>query len=80
MLTAATLVTKKRFKNPDVDTSFLPDRERETREQIEREELRKKWLAEQERIKQEVIEVTYSYWDGTGHRKAVEVSQGIGER
>lgn len=65
---------KKRFvKNPDVDTSFLPDRERENRERIEREELRKEWLAKQEEIKQEVIEITYSYWDGSGHRKTVEV-------
>jgi protein FAM50 len=61
-------------KNPDVDTSFLPDREREERERTEREELRKEWLAQQERIKAEVIEITYSYWDGSGHRKTVEVS------
>lgn len=66
---------KKRFvKNPDVDTSFLPDREREDRERIEREELRKEWLALQERIKEEVVEIVYSYWDGAGHRKMVEVS------
>lgn len=66
---------KKRFiKNPDVDTSFLPDREREDRERIEREELRKEWLALQERVKEEVVEIVYSYWDGAGHRKMVEVS------
>lgn len=61
-------------KNPSVDTSFLPDREREQREQIEREELRKEWLAKQEAMKKEEIEVTYSYWDGSGHRKSVDVS------
>lgn len=41
-----------------------------------REELRKTWLAEQERIKNEVIEITYSYWDGSGHRKVVECKKG----
>jgi hypothetical protein len=25
-------------------------------------------------LKGETIEITYSYWDGTGHRKSVEVS------
>ena len=70
--------TKKRFvKNPGVDTSFLPDREREDRERLEREELRKDWLTQQERIKGEVVEITYSYWDGSGHRKTVEVSEAM---
>ncbi|EJT49994.1 XAP-5-like protein [Trichosporon asahii var. asahii CBS 2479] len=63
-------------KNPNVDTSFLPDREREAQEREMREELRKNWLAEQERIKNEVIEITYSYWDGSGHRKVVECKKG----
>ncbi|CAK9782552.1 XAP5-domain-containing protein [Cutaneotrichosporon oleaginosum] len=67
---------KKLLKNPEVDTSFLPDREREAQERAEREELRQKWLAEQERIKNEVIEITYSYWDGSGHRKTVECKKG----
>lgn len=68
---------KKRFtKNPNVDTSFLPDREREEQERIERELLRKQWLQEQEKIKNEVIEITYSFWDGSGHRKVVEVKKG----
>ena len=56
-----------------MDTSFLPDREREELEKIERERLRKEWLAQQEDVKAEVIEVTYSFWDGSGHRKTVEV-------
>ena len=68
---------KKRFtKNPNVDTSFLPDREREEEERIERELLRKQWLQEQERVKNEIIEITYSFWDGSGHRKVVEVKKG----
>jgi len=61
-------------KNPDVDTSFLPDREREEAERRERERLRLEWLARQDTMKKEDIEITYSYWDGSGHRKSVMVS------
>ena len=60
-------------KNPNVDTSFLPDREREEAERKERERLRQEWLRKQEDMKQEEIEVTYSFWDGSGHRKSVMV-------
>ncbi|KAI9272516.1 FAM50A protein [Sporodiniella umbellata] len=70
--------TKKRkmLKDPSIDTSFLPDREREERERIEREELRKEWLTKQENMKSEKIDITYSYWDGSGHRKVVTCKKG----
>lgn len=61
-------------KNPTVDTSFLPDRDREEADRREREALRKEWLKRQEEMKQEEIEIVYSYWDGSGHRKSVIVS------
>ncbi|KAG8895162.1 hypothetical protein FRC00_007854 [Tulasnella sp. 408] len=67
-----------KLKNPAVDTSFLPDRDREEQERVLREELRQKWLKEQEAIKKEDIEVTYSYWDGSGHRKSVTKGDDIG--
>lgn len=60
-------------KDPNIDTSFLPDREREEEERRVREELRQEWLAKQQKIKNETIQITYSYWDGSGHRKEVEV-------
>ncbi|TCD68911.1 hypothetical protein EIP91_009462 [Steccherinum ochraceum] len=63
-------------KNPNVDTSFLPDREREEAERREREELRQEWLRKQIEMKQEEIEITYSYWDGSGHRKSVTCKKG----
>lgn len=44
---------RKMLKDPSIDTSFLPDREREERERIEREELRKEWLTKQENMKSE---------------------------
>ncbi len=65
---------KKFRKNPAVDTSFLPDREREDTERRRREELRQEWLKRQEEMKKEEIEIVYSYWDGSGHRKSVVVS------
>jgi protein FAM50 len=72
-LIAESSAKRKLTKNPDVDTSFLPDREREAKEREEREDLRQGWLAKQERVKHEIIEITYSYWDGSGHRKVVDV-------
>ncbi|XAR72734.1 hypothetical protein NMG60_11019474 [Bertholletia excelsa] len=68
-------------KDPTVETSFLPDREREAEEQAERERLRKQWLREQEQIRNEPLEITYSYWDGAGHRRVIQVRKGdtIGE-
>ena len=63
-------------KNPNVDTSFLPDREREEEERRQREELRQEWLRKQEEMKKEEIEITYSYWDGSGHRKSATVRAG----
>jgi protein FAM50 len=68
---------KKFRKNPAVDTSFLPDREREEAERRQREQLRQEWLKRQEDMKKEEIEITYSYWDGSGHRKSVVVSRFI---
>ncbi|CAG7854497.1 Protein FAM50A [Serendipita indica DSM 11827] len=67
---------KKVAKNPTVDTSFLPDREREQKEREMREALRQEWLRKQEEIKAEEVEVVYSYWDGSGHRKSVKVKKG----
>ncbi|KZP12605.1 XAP5-domain-containing protein [Athelia psychrophila] len=63
-------------KNPNVDTSFLPDRDREEEERKERERLRQEWLRKQEEMKQEEIEIVYSFWDGSGHRKSVTCKKG----
>lgn len=67
---------KKIKKNPDVDTSFLPDREREEQENKLREELRQEWAAKQNSLKEEEIEITFSYWDGSGHRKQAAMKKG----
>ncbi|XP_010531500.1 PREDICTED: protein XAP5 CIRCADIAN TIMEKEEPER isoform X2 [Tarenaya hassleriana] len=73
---AANLRHGKLGKDPTVETSFLPDSEREAEEQAERERLKKQWLREQEQIKNEPLEITYSYWDGTGHRRVIQVRKG----
>ncbi|CAM9858526.1 unnamed protein product [Pylaiella littoralis] len=64
-------------KNPNVDTSFLPDRERERGMREQREKLKKEWTEGQEKMKMERLEVTYSYWDGSGHRREIVLNKGI---
>lgn len=67
---------KKIKKDPNVDTSFLPDREREEEENRLREELRQEWAEKQQKLKEEEIDITFSYWDGSGHRRTVRVKKG----
>lgn len=69
-------VTKRIKKDPTADTSFLPDREREEEENRMREELRQQWTEQQKKLKEEEINVTFSYWDGSGHRRSVRVKKG----
>lgn len=63
-------------KNPHVDTSFLPDKEREATILQERQRLRSEWMTRQEETKKEKLEITYSYWDGSGHRRTVTCHKG----
>lgn len=70
-------IPKKIKKDPNVDTSFLPDREREEEENRLREELRQEWVEQQQQLKEEEIEITFSYWDGSGHRRTVRMKKGI---
>ena len=63
-------------KDPSVNTEFLPDRDREEEQRKEEERLKQEWIEEQARIKEEVIQVTYSYWDGSGHRRTIDVKKG----
>ncbi len=68
--------TKEIKKNPNVDTSFLPDREREEQIKSERQRLKREWITKQTAIKEEYLEITYSYWDGSGHRRNVTCKKG----
>ncbi|CAF1416607.1 unnamed protein product [Adineta steineri] len=67
---------KKRLgKNPDVDTSFLPDKDREEEERILREKLRQEWVEKQQKLKNEEVDLVFSYWDGSGHRRSMRIKK-----
>jgi len=75
--TSEDLLKKKRFgKNPDVDTSFLPDVDRDEEENKLREHLRQEWEDRTAKLKAEEIDITYSYWDGSGHRRNLSMKKG----
>lgn len=59
----------------DVDTSFLPDRDREEEERILREKLRQEWVEKQQKLKNEEVDLVFSYWDGSGHRRSVRIKK-----
>eukprot|EP00890_Picochlorum_soloecismus_P001166 jgi/Picsp_1/204/NSC_00203-R1_protein len=63
-------------KDPTVATEFLPDREREMEENRLREQVKKEWIQKQAEIKAEPLEITYSYWNGAGHRRQLTVKKG----
>jgi protein FAM50 len=71
---ATTVVTS--MKNPAVDTSFLPDKARDEQVVAERIRLEKEWKEQQEAIKKEKLQITYSYWDGSGHRRQLVCVKG----
>ena len=63
-------------KDPTVDTSFLPDKHRDEQLIQQRLQLEQEWVAKQEVIRQEKLEITYSYWDGSGHRRSIVCRKG----
>lgn len=63
-------------KDPTIDTSFLPDKEREQAREAQRIQLEKEWTKRQEEIKKEKLQITYSYWDGSGHRRTCTITKG----
>ena len=94
--------SKRTKKNPNVDTAFLPDKDREEAVQRRKAELAHEWEEKQAAtlshhrimhprlarvalsvdctlqaaIKAELVEVTYSYWDGKGRRYSLKVPKG----
>eukprot|EP01071_Lankesteria_metandrocarpae_P011504 Lankesteria_metandrocarpae@DN544_c0_g1_i1.p1 len=68
-------------KDPSVFTEFLSDRDRDAARRSEREQLIKEYEEVEAHTKSELLEVTYSYWDGSGHRRAMRIHKGasIGE-
>jgi protein FAM50 len=77
--TSSTTKTRKRLKlgkDPTVNTSFLPDREREEQERIANEFNRQAWFKKQEEIKAESLEIQFAYFDGLSHLGSVSVKKG----
>ncbi|WBW75082.1 splicing factor, xap-5-like protein [Schizosaccharomyces osmophilus] len=68
------IIKKKHLgKDPTVNTSFLPDAEREALEEAKRKEYRKQWLEEQERIKEEEILIPFLFYEGSTTRYSVKI-------
>ncbi|XP_026194518.1 uncharacterized protein LOC34619459 [Cyclospora cayetanensis] len=74
-------IRKRIGKDPSVDTSYLPDKERDAQLAAERQQLIEEYRQKEEREKRMPLCVTYSYWDGTGHRRRIQVLRGstVGE-
>lgn len=63
-------------KDPTVNTSFLADADRAEKFRQEQERLIKAYYDQLEKEKSDILEVTYSYWDGSGHRRNTRVKKG----
>lgn len=63
-------------KDPGASTDFLPDRDREAEAAAAREALAADWRAREDELKQNDISITYSFWDGRGHRRNISVKRG----
>lgn len=69
---------RKRFgKDPTVDTSFLFDADREAEIQKRKKHLVEEYQTQAEKAKHEKLEITYSYYDGTGHRRSTTIEKGF---
>lgn len=73
---AARLRYAKLGKDPSVRTDFLPDKDRQREEEELREKLKAEYALRTAAIKAEPLEIVYSYYNGTGHRRVVTVRKG----
>eukprot|EP00929_Paragymnodinium_shiwhaense_P028311 TRINITY_DN16433_c0_g1_i3.p1 TRINITY_DN16433_c0_g1~~TRINITY_DN16433_c0_g1_i3.p1 ORF type:complete len:354 (-),score=133.77 TRINITY_DN16433_c0_g1_i3:287-1348(-) len=64
-------------KNPNADTSFLFDTNREVDMLRKKQELIDEYNKMEEKAKKDKLEVIYSYWDGTGHRRNIHIEKGF---
>lgn len=72
------VIPKKRLgMDPSVDTSFLPDKDREQEMARKKQQLASEWHLQQTKEKNEEITVAYAYWDGSSHRKNMKVKRGL---
>lgn len=64
-------------KDPSANTSFLFDADREEDLLRRKQALIKEYNETQAQSKVEKLEVTYSYWDGSGHRRTTTLEKGF---
>lgn len=64
-------------KDPTAQTAFLYDADREAELQKKRKVLIEEYNRDQEAAKHEKLEVVYSYWDGSGHRRTTMCEKGF---
>ncbi|KAF4735471.1 ribosomal RNA-processing protein 1 [Perkinsus olseni] len=69
-------VIPKLKKDPNAKTDFLPDAERDATLEHDRQRLVREYYEEQEKQKGLPLKVTYSYFNGTNHRRTIGVTQG----
>lgn len=63
-------------KDPNAKTHFLFDKKRDAAEKKLRSDLEDEWKDMQKTAKAELIQITYSYWDGSGHRRTITLEKG----
>lgn len=63
----------KMIKNPNADTSFLPDKAREELAEIERQRLAKEWEEDQKAKMQLMMRVAFVFYEGQGSTNHYEV-------
>lgn len=73
---AAPTTTFKMGKNPNADTSFLHDANREKQLEDKKRQLVEEYKRTEAERKKEPMEITYSYWDGSGHRRSTTMTKG----
>lgn len=75
------LATRTTLKDPTARTDFLPDADRDARAAELRAALRAEYDARQEALKAAPLDITFSYWDGAGHRRSLTLPRGasVGE-
>jgi protein FAM50 len=62
--------------DPSADTTGLRDPEATVAAAALAVQLAREWEEAQEAVKREPLEITFSYWDGTGHRRSIVVPKG----
>ncbi|KAI1718480.1 XAP5, circadian clock regulator domain-containing protein [Ditylenchus destructor] len=70
------VIRKRLGMDPTIDTSFLPDLEREQELIKQKETLAAEWRQLQDKEKNEDINIAYCYWDGSSHRKDMKIKKG----